>query len=108
MKSSKLLLISGVLAGLFLLVRGITTKRPSRAYALDEIDDAELDDYRIREIAQQIWESEGKPEGQAARHWAMAIELLKSSLISDSYSNARHKNDRVQDPYSYNDKKSIH
>lgn len=108
MKSSKLLLISGVLAGLFLLVKSMAVTRPPRTIELDEIDDAELDDYRIREIAQQIWESEGKPEGQAARHWAMAIELLKSSLVSDSYSNTRHRNDKVQDPYSYHDKKSIH
>lgn len=29
----------------------------------------------IRRFAHQIWESEGKPEGQAARHWEMACRL---------------------------------
>ncbi|UCJ15974.1 DUF2934 domain-containing protein [Pseudomonas sp. MM211] len=30
---------------------------------------------RIREFAYQIWESEGKPSGQAKRHWEMATKL---------------------------------
>lgn len=33
---------------------------------------------RIRELAYQIWESEGRPEGEDARHWQMAIKLLDS------------------------------
>ncbi|MGX1185742.1 hypothetical protein AB7M29_003421 [Pseudomonas sp. F-14 TE3623] len=33
------------------------------------------DDKRIREFAYQIWESEGKPEGQEERHWEMARKL---------------------------------
>lgn len=36
-----------------------------------------VDEHRIRDFAHQIWESEGRPEGQAARHWAMAVELSK-------------------------------
>ncbi|SDI31002.1 Protein of unknown function [Pseudomonas flavescens] len=31
---------------------------------------------RIREFAYQIWESEGKPSGQAKRHWEMASKLV--------------------------------
>lgn len=31
---------------------------------------------RIRELAYQIWESEGRPHGQAARHWEMACVLV--------------------------------
>ncbi|MDH4612496.1 DUF2934 domain-containing protein [Pseudomonas sp. BN102] len=31
---------------------------------------------RIRELAYQIWESEGRPQGQAARHWEMACVLV--------------------------------
>jgi len=27
---------------------------------------------RIRELAYEIWLSEGRPEGQEARHWEMA------------------------------------
>ncbi len=33
---------------------------------------------RIRELAHQIWESEGRPEGQDTRHWEMATKLLDS------------------------------
>ncbi len=37
------------------------------------------DEKRIRELAHQIWESEGKPEGQHDRHWEMACKLAKAS-----------------------------
>ena len=37
-----------------------------------------IDEKRVREFAFQIWESEGKPEGQAERHWQMAIKLAAS------------------------------
>lgn len=30
---------------------------------------------RIREFAYQIWESEGRPDNQQARHWDMAEKL---------------------------------
>lgn len=33
---------------------------------------------RTRELAYQIWESEGRPEGQEQRHWEMATRLLHS------------------------------
>lgn len=33
---------------------------------------------RIRELAYQIWESEGKPEGQTEKHWEMARKLVES------------------------------
>lgn len=36
------------------------------------------DDKRIREFAYQIWESEGKPEGQETRHWEMARTLAQA------------------------------
>ncbi len=36
------------------------------------------EEQRIREFAYQIWESEGKPEGQAERHWQMACKLAAS------------------------------
>ena len=35
------------------------------------------DEKRIREFAYQIWESEGCPDGQAERHWAMARQLAR-------------------------------
>ncbi|NII11136.1 DUF2934 domain-containing protein [Oleiagrimonas sp. C23AA] len=31
---------------------------------------------RIRELAHHIWESEGCPDGQEARHWSMAERLV--------------------------------
>ena len=41
------------------------------------------DDQRTRELAHQIWESEGKPEGQEERHWQMACKLLQSEQQGD-------------------------
>ncbi|PYY69923.1 hypothetical protein CRX42_13990 [Pseudomonas jessenii] len=40
------------------------------------------DDKRIREFAYQIWESEGKPEGQEARHWEMARKLAEAEALA--------------------------
>ncbi|MCS3840881.1 hypothetical protein HNR03_005509 [Pseudomonas sp. JAI111] len=41
---------------------------------------------RIREFAYQIWESEGKPEGQDARHWEMARKLAEAEALAPSKS----------------------
>lgn len=30
---------------------------------------------RIEQLAHEIWEAEGRPDGQSARHWAMAERL---------------------------------
>ncbi|BAQ81180.1 MULTISPECIES: DUF2934 domain-containing protein [Pseudomonas] len=40
------------------------------------------DDKRIREFAYQIWESEGKPQGQEARHWDMARKLAEAEALA--------------------------
>jgi len=32
----------------------------------------------IRELAYQIWESEGRPDGQHHRHWQMACKLAEA------------------------------
>jgi hypothetical protein len=40
------------------------------------------DDKRVREFAYQIWESEGKPEGQEARHWEMAHKLAEAEALA--------------------------
>lgn len=37
---------------------------------------------RIREFAYQIWESEGKPEGQESRHWDMARKLAEAEALA--------------------------
>ncbi|GAB6387690.1 DUF2934 domain-containing protein [Stutzerimonas marianensis] len=36
------------------------------------------DEQRIREFAYDIWVSEGRPEGQDARHWEMARKLVEA------------------------------
>lgn len=43
-------------------------------------------DKRVREFAYQIWESEGKPEGQDARHWEMARKLAEAEALAPSKS----------------------
>ncbi|MFP9012357.1 DUF2934 domain-containing protein, partial [Pseudomonas aeruginosa] len=40
------------------------------------------DEKRIREFAYQIWESEGCPDGQAERHWAMARQLAEADAAA--------------------------
>ncbi|MBW6072323.1 DUF2934 domain-containing protein, partial [Pseudomonas aeruginosa] len=40
------------------------------------------DEKRIREFAYQIWESEGCPDGQAERHWAMARQLAEAEAAA--------------------------
>ena len=40
------------------------------------------DDKRVREFAYQLWESEGKPEGQEARHWEMARKLAEAEALA--------------------------
>lgn len=110
MKLSRFLIVSSVVTGLILLGYKIFTKPFSIRHI--EGDDTSFDEESIRELAEQIWESEGKPEGQAARHWAMAIELLKSSRAEGNYRDAGHRNTKStadsNDPYAYADKKSLH
>ncbi|PCC99849.1 DUF2934 domain-containing protein [Halopseudomonas pelagia] len=33
---------------------------------------------RVRELAYQLWENEGRPEGKTEEHWALARELVES------------------------------
>jgi hypothetical protein len=35
--------------------------------------------HRVRRCAQRIWEREGRPEGQAERHWFMAEAQLRAT-----------------------------
>lgn len=37
---------------------------------------------RIRDLAYQIWESEGRPHGQQARHWDIASKLAAEDIES--------------------------
>jgi hypothetical protein len=35
---------------------------------------------RIEHLAHEIWEAEGRPDGQSARHWAMAERLADAEI----------------------------
>ena len=47
------------------------------------------DDKRVREFAYQIWESEGRPQGQEARHWEMAHKLAQAQALAPSKAPAK-------------------
>lgn len=72
MRLSNFLVGSSALIGLALVGRSIFTKQ---SLADEFLSDA---DYDIRELAYQIWESEGRPEGEAERHWEMALKLSRN------------------------------
>ena len=36
---------------------------------------------RTEQLAHQIWEAEGRPEGQQERHWHMAERLVAAELV---------------------------
>ncbi len=38
---------------------------------------------RIRELAYSIWQHEGRPHGQAERHWQMAREAVKTLELAE-------------------------
>jgi hypothetical protein len=41
-----------------------------------------IDQDTIRQLAEAIWETEGKPEGQQERHWEMATKLAESAAMA--------------------------
>lgn len=45
-----------------------------------------VNENRVREFAYQIWESEGRPHGEASRHWDMAYKLAKSEMSKETAS----------------------
>jgi len=49
------------------------------------------EDKRIRELAHQIWESEGKPHGEDARHSEMARKLAEAEALTPSKPTAAAK-----------------
>lgn len=42
-----------------------------------------INEHNLRELAYRIWEEEGRPPGQAERHWQMAME--KTNLEQGSF-----------------------
>ncbi|MDF3864066.1 DUF2934 domain-containing protein [Pseudomonas denitrificans (nom. rej.)] len=41
-----------------------------------------VNEARVRELAYQIWESEGRPDGQQDRHWRMARSLAEAESVN--------------------------
>jgi hypothetical protein len=42
----------------------------------------DIDEKRISDFAYYIWQSEGEPEGEEARHWEMARKLAEAERSS--------------------------
>lgn len=47
------------------------------------------DEKCIREFAYQIWESEGRPDGQEERHWEMAHKLAQAQALAPAKAGPR-------------------
>lgn len=79
MRLSNLLVNSSILIGLVLIGRNILSRGHASLAAESQEESSDMLDNEnyIRELAYQIWESEGWPEGQARRHWEMAAKLSK-------------------------------
>ena len=96
MKLLKTLAVSSAVAGLVWLGRALTFSAGSTRLRKDiNNGEASLDEFSIRELALQIWENEGRPEGQETRHWYMAVRLLKNNLANALYCDVRHRNTGV-------------
>jgi hypothetical protein len=39
---------------------------------------------RIREVAYRVWEEEGRPEGQAHRHWTAAAQRIDAEDLKNA------------------------
>jgi hypothetical protein len=39
---------------------------------------------RIREAAYNVWEEEGRPEGQAHQHWAKAAHQIEAEILKNA------------------------
>lgn len=54
-----------------------------------------VDEEAVRQLAQLIWETEGRPDGQEARHWEMATKLAESAAMAPARSSNRHRVDTL-------------
>ena len=55
-----------------------------------------IDQDTIRQLAEAIWETDGKPEGQQERHWEMATKLAESAAMAPVRNgNRRHRLDAL-------------
>ena len=54
-----------------------------------------VDEEAVRQLAQLIWETEGRPDGQESRHWEMATKLAESAAMAPVRTPNRHKIDTL-------------
>jgi len=54
-----------------------------------------VDEEAVRQLAQLIWETEGRPEGQQSRHWEMATKLAESAAMAPDRVPHRHTIDTL-------------
>ena len=54
-----------------------------------------VDEEAVRQLAQLIWETEGRPEGQESRHWEMATKLAESAAMAPVRTSSRHRVDTL-------------
>ncbi|WP_133750359.1 DUF2934 domain-containing protein [Pseudomonas sp. LP_7_YM] len=54
-----------------------------------------VDEEAVRQLAQLIWETEGRPDGQETRHWEMATKLAESAAMAPVRSVHRHRVDTL-------------
>lgn len=54
-----------------------------------------VDEEAVRQLAQLIWETEGRPEGQESRHWEMATKLAESAAMAPVRTFSRHRVDTL-------------
>jgi len=45
---------------------------------------------RTRALARQIWEAEGRPDGQELRHWGMAERLVEAEIAARGMEGTQH------------------
>lgn len=60
------------------------------------INQQSVSEQRIRELAYQIWETEGCPHGQSDRHWNMARKLAEIEIREEPKPAARAR--RINKP----------
>jgi len=71
------------------LVPGLSVLRVCRGPGMNVDEDA------VRQLAQLIWETEGQPQGQEARHWEMATKLAESAAMAPVRAHKGHKLDTL-------------
>ncbi len=56
------------------------------------------DEERVRNLAYEIWESEGRPEGQQQRHWDMALKIVAAEQAAGMDAELEEVGEPVAEP----------